>query len=173
MLVERKAKSACIEFFQATIEAAPSKDQIRQDVKARGWRVKRKAGAWPYRKGEKATKPDGPLNRMRAAVIGRRIKAVYYVATGWLPAVRQLGAKSTGGKVRIVEVKNPRGKASITFNGRGDITVMVSNSTPGIAKVEAKHHILRRGFNKASADIIKYLRAKDAGRSGKTVGGNR
>ena len=173
LLILRKARSATFEFYKATVDAAPTKEQIKQAVEALGWRVKRRKGAWPYRKGEKAKNPQGPLNRMRAGVIGRRVKVIYYVSTGWLPAMKRLGGKSTGGKSRLQQIQNPKGKVTISYTGSGDLMVIVTNSTPGIARVEARHKILKHGFDAASEDIEKYLRAKDQGLSGVTVGGNK
>jgi hypothetical protein len=168
-LITKKAQSAAVSFYQETQKAAPDPAKIKADVLALGWRVKRKPGAWPRKKGEKRGS-KGPLNRMRAAVIKRRQRARGVVATGWLPAVKKLGGKP-GGK-KLAEVRNPRGRVAIEQSSPDVFTVTVANSTPGIVKVEQKHRILKKGFDAGTKDMVKYLRQKRAGGSGRNVGGN-
>ena len=156
-LVARKAQSVAKELYNVCSKLAPSEAEIAQKVKSLGWRVKRKKGAWPLRQGEKRGS-TGPLHRMQAAQIGRRQKARGYVATGWLPAVNRLGGAATGGKKRLVQVKNPRGKVKIEGGGTGTLAITITNQTPGIGKMQREHNVIRTALNNESADIIKYLR---------------
>ncbi len=173
--VLRKAGSCAYSFYEMTITAAPSAQEIKEKVISLGWQVKRKKGRWKHKDGEKRGDP-GPLNRMRASVIGRRIKARYAVASGFIPAIAELRPdnklKSRGTGVKDgQQIRAKRGYVKIFFDGKGDISVCVANTTPGIGRVNDRHHIITRGFNQESRDIISYLRTKDAGLSGKLVGG--
>ncbi len=168
-LVAKKAKDVAIELYKATAALAPSEADIARKVKSLGWRVKRKAGAWPLHKGEKRGS-KGPLKRMQAAQIAKRAKRRGYVATGWLPAVNKLVdlAKGDDGKYtgksglgrKLAQVKSPKGTVTISGMGTGSPMVTITNSTPGIAAMEKQHHLLSTAFNEASKDIITYLRRK-------------
>ncbi len=156
-LVTQKAKRASVAFYKATKDAAPSKEKIKQDVLALGWKVKRPKGAWPLKKGEKRGS-KGPLNRMRAAAIGRRQKAIGLVASGWLPAMDKLGAK--GGAKDAANFRRPQGSVEVVNAGSANPGIVIVNSTPGIVAVEKKHGIIRQGLDEVSRDIIPYIRRK-------------
>jgi hypothetical protein len=159
-LVKEKARRASYAFYKATRDAAPSKDKIRQDVLALGWKVKRRAGAWPYRKGEKRGS-KGPLNRMRAAVIGRRQKAIGYVASGWLPAMAATGAN--GGGKDAANFRNPKGSVEVFGLGTSTPGIAITNSTPGVVTVERRHGIVSQVLNDLSKDMETYLKRKSEG----------
>ena len=155
-LVAKKAKDVAIQLYRATAKNAPSRQEIATKVKAQGWRVKRKAGAWPLKAGEKKGS-TGPLHRMQASVIGRRQKAIGTAASGWLPAVNKFGGSA--GK-RLVQVKNPRGTVTIEGMGTGSPKITIANQTPGIAYMQKKFNLTRTAFNAASKDMVPYIRKK-------------
>lgn len=155
-LVAKKAKDVSIQLYKVTADLAPSQAEIARKVKSLGWRVKRKAGAWPLKKGEKRGS-KGPLRRMQAAQIAKRAKARGTVATGWLPAVTKFGGSA--GK-RLVQVRNPKGTVTIEGMGTGSPSITIANQTSGIAKMQAQHDLVRSAFNAASKDIVAYLRRK-------------
>lgn len=156
-LLKEKARRASFAFYKGTRDAAPSKEKIRQDVLALGWKVKRKPGAWPLRKGEKRGS-KGPLNRMRAAAIGRRQKAIGYVASGWLPAMAATGAK--GGTKDEANFRNPKGSVQVTGMGTSTPSIAITNSTPGVVTMEKRHGIVAQGLNDLSKDMEAYLKRK-------------
>ena len=156
-LLREKAKRASFAFYKATRDAAPSKAQIRADVLALGWRVKRKPGAWPLRKGEKRNS-KGPLNRMRAAAIGRRQKAIGYVASGWLPAMAATGAR--GGAKDGANFRNPKGSVQVVGLGTDRPGIAITNSTPGVVSVEKRHGIVAQALKELSRDMESYLKRK-------------
>lgn len=155
-LVAKQAKDVSLQLYKATAALAPSEAAIARKVKSLGWRVKRKPGAWPLKKGEKCGS-KGPLRRMQAAQIKKRAKARGTVATGWLPAVTKFGGSA--GK-RLVQIRNPKGSVTISGMGTSSPSITITNSTPGIAAMEKQHHLLSTAFNEASKDIVTYLRRK-------------
>ena len=156
-LLGEKAKRASLAFYKGTRAAAPSKEKIAQDVKTLGWRVKRKPGAWPYRKGEKRGS-SGPLNRMRAAAIGRRQKAIGYVASGWLTAMAATGAK--GGANDAATFRNPKGSVQVVGLGTDRPGIAITNSTPGVVRLEQRHGIVAQALSDLSKDMEAYLQRK-------------
>ena len=168
-LVAKKAQDVSLQLYKVTRGLAPSANSIKADVRAKGWQVIRPGGQqknWTWRKGDpippgKKGSNKKALNRLKAGVMARRIKARGYAATGWLPAVRKLGGKESA-KGGLVQVANPKGSVTIEGMGTGSPRITVSNSTPGIAKLQKQHNIVRTAFNEASKDIVKYLRKKQA-----------
>lgn len=156
-LLKEKARRASFAFYKATRDAAPSKEKIKQDVLALGWKVKRKPGAWPLRPGEKRGS-KGPLNRMRAAAIGRRQKAIGTVASGWLPAMAATGAK--GGAKDAAHFRNPKGTIQVSGMGTNTPVIALTNSTPGVVTVEKRHGIVAQVLNELSRDMEAYLKRK-------------
>ena len=156
-LVTKKAKTVTVELYRAAVAAAPSPAQIARDVKARGWRAKRRKGGWPLRKGEKRGS-QGPLKRMQAAVVRRRQRAIGAAAAGFLPALTALGAKP-GGRVAST-FKHPKGKLEVLSTTGTAPAVAVVNQQPGIVTVEKKHAIRRTAYNAASKDVLTYLKRK-------------
>ena len=156
-LIARKAKNFTIEAYKAMKAVAPTPQQIKQDVLALGWRVRRPKGAWPLRKGEKRGS-RGPLNRMRAAVIRRRQRAIGSAAAGLIPPMRALGASPTSKDLATF----PRPKGELVILGGADTNpgLCVVNGQPGCAKVEAKHHIVDTALAKIEADMQTYITRK-------------
>lgn len=151
-LIVKKAGSFAVEAYKATKAVAPSPGKIKQDVTSRGWRVRRKPGAWPRRRGEKRGS-KGPLKRMQAAQVKRRVRAIGSVASGFIPAMTALGskvgAKDTG------KFKNPRGSVVVSSSAIG-----IVNSTPGIVAVEKKHHIIKTALDAVTRDMETYINRK-------------
>lgn len=155
-LVAKKAGDVSFQLYKATADCAPSKAEIAQKVKALGWRVKRKPGAWPLKKGEKRGSA-GPLKRMEAAQIGKRSRARGRAASGWIPAANKFG-KNPG--KRFETFKNPQGGVTIEGIGTTKPKITVFNGTAGIAKLQREKNLTRTAFNAASKDIVTYLRKK-------------
>ena len=158
-LVAKKAQSVAVELYKAARATAPTEAEIAAKVKSLGWRVRRKKGGWPLRKGEKRGS-QGPLHRMQAAQIARRAKAAGTAATGFLPAVDKLGGKVPG--KRPGAARNPKGSVAIEGIGTASPRITITNSTPGIGRLQRDHNIVRTAFNEASKDILPYLRRKQA-----------
>ena len=156
-LIAKKAKSFTIEAYKATKAVAPTPNKIKQDVLALGWRVKRKAGAWPYKKGEKRGSP-GPLNRMRASVIGRRQRAIGSVAAGLIPAMGALGAKPNAKDA----ANFPRAQGRLDVLSGPDTApgLCVVNQQPGCVAVEKKHGIVDASLVKIEKDMQTYITRK-------------
>ena len=163
-LIKKKAGSVSIELFKATQKAAPTDAKIAADVQSLGWRVKRRKGGWPRRKGEKRGSA-GPLRRMQAAQIKRRERARGVAATGWLPGVDKLGGGKAGKK--LASVTQPKGSVRIEGIGTAAPRITLSNTTPGINHLEEKNHLLEKAFNAVSKDIETYLQKKSAERAQK------
>lgn len=149
-LLRKKAADFGIQAYKATKAAAPTPQKIAQKVTSLGWRVKRKAGAWPRQAGDK---PGAAMRRMQAAQIGTRIHRIGYVATGWLPAIRIHGRDQ---KVRIKMVHAPRGRVEFLNFESDKPTILIANSTPGILAVEREHGIIETAANAVADDIEKY-----------------
>lgn len=156
-LIAKKAKSFTIEAYKATKAAAPTPGKIKQNVLALGWRVKRKAGAWPLKKGEKRGS-RGPLNRMRAAVIRRRQRAIGSVAAGLIPAMNALGAAPTSKDASTFQ--HPLGRLDILTGSDTTPGLCVVNGQPGCAAVEKKHGIVDAALAKIEADMQTYIARK-------------
>ena len=154
--IVHKAKSAVIEFYKAAKAIAPTPGKIKADVTSRGWRVKRKPGAWPRKPGEKRGS-RGPLRRMQAAQTKRRQRAIGSVASGYIPAMKGLGVKPGAGADKF---RRPKGKLDVVGQGTSTPAIAVTNSTPGIAAVEKKHQIIRQGLNAVAKDTLEYIRRK-------------
>ena len=158
LLLMEKAKRASILFYKGTKAASPSKEKIKQDVINQGWQVKRPKGlAYPYKKGEKRGS-QGPLNRMRRGAIARRQKAIGYVASGWLPAMKALGAN--GAAKDAANFRNPKGSVSVVGVGTDRPGISITNSTPGCVAVEKKHGVVRQGLVALAADMQTYIDRK-------------
>ena len=156
-LIAKKAKSFTIEAYRAMKAAAPTPQKIKQDVLALGWRVRRKPGAWPYKKGEKRGS-KGPLNRMRAAQINRRQRAIGSVASGLIPAMTALGASPASKDV--ANFRQPRGRLDILSGGDTNPGLCVVNQQNGCVAVEKKHSIVDTALGKIEADMQTYINRK-------------
>jgi len=150
-LIKKKAADFGIKAYKRTRAVAPTPQKIIAAVTSRGWRVKRKAGAWPKQAGDK---PGDALRRMQASVIGTRIHRIGYQATGWLPALRLSNRK---GETRIKLVHAPRGKVEFIGIGSARSQIIISNSTPGITQTDDAHGIVEGALNDVSEDIEKYV----------------
>lgn len=150
-LLRKKAADFAIKAYKATRAVAPKPTDIIGKVRSLGWRVKRKAGAWPRHPGDK---PGAARRRMQASVIGTRIHRIGYQATGWLPAVRLSNRK---GDTRIKLVHAPRGRVEfINFESETPV-ILIANSTPGIEETDRKHGIINTAANEVAADIEAYV----------------
>ena len=155
-LMGKKAGSFAIELYKASTDAAPTPAQIAADVKALGWRVKRKPGAWRRRPGETAQQT---LQRMQNAVITARVNRRYYVASGWLPAVYAYSRGSGGRKRTVRPVQNPRGRVEIRGTPE-KLSIHLINETPGITYVAEKARIIPRAAGAVEADMQQYIDRK-------------
>ncbi len=156
-LLAKKAKSFSVESYKLLKSAAPTPQKVKDDVLALGWRVKRKAGAWPLKKVEKRGS-TGPLNRMRAAVIRRRQRAIGSVASGMIPAMTQLGAKPTSKDSSTFQ--HPQGRLDVLTGSDTTPGLCVVNGQPGSVKVETQHGIVDKALAVIEADIQVYLDRK-------------
>ena len=172
--------------YQFTKEGAPSMAQIAGDVKRQGWKIpvhfpdgrtgRGTPSQWagvkvkqlPVRRGRptkarlaeiaaiKAAKPT--LQDMQKFVIAKRIRAIYYVATGWGGAAADLGGSFPGGDLIS---KKKRGYAESSVNG-GSASITVVNDTPGILYVNKKTNLAVRALKARVADMKQYIRRKRA-----------
>ena len=130
---------------------APTAAQIRAEVLALGWRVKRPPGAWPRRKGEKTSAQA--LKRMQRAVIAYRLRGLLSVSAGWLPAAAGLRGS---GKKELKNIKHPRGRVEfVNFNGDTP-GILIANGMPGAVYVQEKHDVLGTALHAVAADLETY-----------------
>ncbi len=172
--------------YQFTKEGAPTWGEISGAVKRQGWKIPVtfpdgrtgrgtpaqwagvKINALPVRVGRptktrlgeiaaiKAAKPT--LEDMQRFVIARRIRAIFYVATGWGGAAADLGGSFEGGEVIS---KKKRGYAEFSASG-GSASVAVVNNTPGILYVNKKTNLAVRALKARVDDMKLYIRRKHA-----------
>ncbi len=170
--------------YQLTKEGAPTWGQIRGDVLRQGWKIpvtfpdgrtgrgtpEQWAGvkikALPVRLGRptkarvaeiaaiKAAKPT--LEDMQRFVIAKRIRAIFYVATGWGGAAADLGGSFEGGELIS---KKKRGYAESEVNGDA-VSISVVNDTPGILYVNRKTNLAVRALKARVDDMKLYIRRK-------------
>jgi hypothetical protein len=98
------------------------------------------------------------LAQMQAFVIARRTNARLYLASGWVPAISDLGGslKASSGKV-----DRTRGGATVS-RSPGRIVVTMWNRTPGIALMDAKFGLVTRAIERRVDDMWTYIDRKRA-----------
>jgi hypothetical protein len=111
------------------------------------------------------------LARVQEYVIWLRVHAIYFMASGWLPAVWTLRGKGELKKPILRTVNAPRGRVVILSDGPHKFECQIINETNGIETLENSTHFVEKALALKVADIRMYLDAHAAGKSGKSVGG--
>ena len=144
--------------YTATAEIAPTREEIASDVRALGWKIPKwfhtgGARGWRFGRG-KTTRDSGKkmtLEQVIAKVVRIRFNHSKFMATGWLPAILDLG-----GSTRSSKVDHSRGGATIARTP-AEVKITMWNSTDGIEIMEAKDGFCARAFNARIADMQVYI----------------
>jgi hypothetical protein len=114
------------------------------------------------------------LDQMQAFVIAWRERARLYLASGWLPAIQDLGKHKLNpgaGRVDMGAAQGPspefqgtfarnrsemRGGAEVT-EGQGTVRIRIWNRTPGMVEQDEKHHIVEKALLTQAMDMAAYI----------------
>jgi hypothetical protein len=152
-LFVRKSRSLAISIYMETPKVE-SMGVIETALSGLGWKVKRKLSVAQKRAIGKL-KGNEALQAMHAIVAKIRYAHRQYVAAGWLPAARALGAALE----HVREVKGATGSVEIQYQGSNP-SVAYINTTNGIATLEERHNISGAAFDRETADIWEYIQRK-------------
>jgi hypothetical protein len=147
-LVVKQSKSIGFDLYRETLATAPDASKIRSDLKALNGRVRRGV----ISRGQHAGK-----RRTLRGEIGARVAARFYMALGWLPGARAVGANVSGKGDRGTGMASGYGSVNLTT---GKPVITIANTTRGIVANNRRHDILRKAIARRIADIQKYIDRK-------------
>lgn len=170
-LVAEQAPRLADDLFKATPKA--SSKQIRQDVKAQGWRLKtgydRRTLIGKVARSVKGINANAPganyrmsLRDLQLFVIGQRAGRIGAARAGWIPAMQRLGSRmrvaKTGGRRKFL------GDIKIQLQGSRPF-IVITNRMPGIVTVDKKYQIVRTAIKMRWLDMRVYIDKKKAARA--------
>ena len=158
-IVKKRALRICIKLMQAYKRTAPSREEIEGKAKSLDYRLAIRPSI-ARSKGSRANK----VKRELAA----RKRSVTFTAMGWIFAGKQAGL---GLKAKVLKKfkRKVRSIGKSRLSGRRPF-VILWNTLPGAAVIEATHKIISKTMNREAKDMQQYIERKTMPRHAKKSG---